>query len=75
MSDLFPAAAKEYRFTIADLVMGMQRELDYRERVYARLVQERKKTQAEADKGKALVRAVIETLQTFPADKIVRVAA
>lgn len=75
MSDLFPSATKEYRFTIAELVMGMQRELDYRERVYARLVQERKKTQAEADKGKALVRAVIETLQTFPADKIVRVAA
>lgn len=75
MGDLLPDSKREFRFTIGELIAGMQRELAYRDRVYGRLVADKKKTQAEADKGMALVRAVIEQLQTQPLDKVVKVPA
>lgn len=63
MSDLFPNSPKEYVFTGDDLVLGMQRELDYRHKVYPRLIEKGTMTKADAARHIALCEVVIEHLQ------------
>lgn len=36
MTDLLPNAPREYRFTVAEIIASMQRELAFRHRVYER---------------------------------------
>lgn len=63
MAELFPNAPREYLFSGEELVIGMQRELDYRHRVFPRLVEKKTMSQAEANRQIALVETVIDHLQ------------
>lgn len=75
MADLLPDSKREYRFTVADIIQSMHRELDYRVRVFDRRVSDRKMTRAEADRQIALTHAWIAMAQTFPLDRVFTVPA
>lgn len=75
MTDLLPNAPREFRFTVAEIVASMQRELSYRTRVYERRVADKKMSQAEADKQIAFTHAWIAIAQTLPMDRVFVVPA
>lgn len=75
MADLLPDAPREYRFVVADLINGMQRELAFRHRVFERRVENKQMSQAEANREIALIHAVIAMAQTFPMDRAFTVPA
>jgi hypothetical protein len=75
MSDLLPNAPREFRFAVGDLILGMQRELQFRHRVYERRVADKKMTKAQSDREIALVHAVIAMAQTLPIDRVFTVPA
>lgn len=59
MGDLFPDAT----IPLAAQVAEVERELRQRERVYPRLVADKRMTQAAADRQTAVMRAVLATLK------------
>ena len=63
MSDMFPEAPKEYRFTGDELALEMNRELAMREHVYPNRIAAGKMSKADADRKIAMAKAVIEILQ------------
>lgn len=75
MTDLLPDAPREYRFSVQELILQVQRELAYRERVYGRLVSEHRMKHKDRERGFAMCHAWIKALQMLPPTTLVIVPA